>query len=154
MMNSHKNPYHKWILIVLIPLLLVHCTHTDQKTDAKENGYKEIYINQFKLTYVRQFLLKSYNNAVQVQYLVTADKSGFTEPILPDKDYHLIDSLTNIDNQNLMIDSANSIGRMAEGAEGKHQIGYLIRKIEGKWLDSLAKERFQIARKDLIFSDN
>jgi hypothetical protein len=32
---------------------------------------------------------------------------------------------------------------VAEGAEGKHVIGYLISKFEHKWIDSLAKVRYK-----------
>ena len=47
------------------------------------------------------------------------------------------------DNQIMMEDSTNRIGMVAEGAEGKHVIGYLISKFEHKWIDSLAKVRYK-----------
>jgi hypothetical protein len=57
-------------------------------------------------------------------------------------DNKLIDSLTKVDNAKLATDSANSIGRVAEGAEGKHVLEFVIEKIESKWLDSLANNRY------------
>ena len=61
-------------------------------------------------------------------------------------DYRLIDSLTKVDNNKLTMDSTNSIGRVAEGAEGKHILGYVIGKIQSKWLDSLANKRYKYAK--------
>ena len=61
--------------------------------------YKSIYIDQFKLTYFRQILSKGYNNSKAIQEIISSDHSGFTEPILTEDDYKLIDSLTTVDNE-------------------------------------------------------
>ena len=90
-------------------------------------------------------LLKSYNNSKTIQEIIKLDHSGFTEPILTMEDYKLIDSLTAVDNQIMKIDSTNSIGKVAEGAEGKHPLGFILNKIESKWLDSLALKRLKLA---------
>jgi hypothetical protein len=58
-------------------------------------------------------------------------------------DYKLIDSLTTVDNQKMRMDSARSIGRVAEGAEGKHPLGFILDKLDSKWLDSLANKRYK-----------
>ncbi|MBC7587873.1 MAG: hypothetical protein H7178_05870 [Chitinophagaceae bacterium] len=88
-------------------------------------------------------LVKSYNNSKAVQEIINLDHSGFTEPILTLDDYKLIDSLTIVDNQQMQLDSANSIGRVAEGAEGKHPLGLILYKINSNWLDSLANKRYK-----------
>lgn len=103
---------------------------------------KDIYVDQFKLTYFRMFLKKSYNNSKAVQEIIAQDHSGFTEPVLSMQDLKFIDSLTNHDYSILKTDSASSIGRVAEGAEGKHPLGFIIHKLESKWLDSLANKKY------------
>ena len=64
------------------------------------------------------------------------------EPILTDEDYRIIDSLTALDNQHLIIDSIEG-HRRAEGAKGKRPLGYVMNKLTSKWLDSLAKQRLK-----------
>jgi hypothetical protein len=108
---------------------------------------KSIYIEQFKLTYFRKFLLKSYNNSKAIQETISLDHSGFTEPILTQEDYKLIDSLTTLDNKAMQMDSVNRIGRVAEGVEGKQPLAFILTKLESKWLDRLANERFKIYRR-------
>lgn len=95
------------------------------------------------MTYFRQLLVKSYNNSNVVQEIINTDHSGFTEPILTDEDYKLIDSLTTIDNQHLIADSTEGRCR-AEGAQGKRPLGYIMDKLASKWLDSLAKQRLKL----------
>jgi hypothetical protein len=91
-------------------------------------------------------LIKSYNNSNDIQNIINLDRSGFTEPILTSKDYKLIDSLTTADNIKLTTDSTSSIGKVAEGTEGKHILGYVLMRLESKWLDSLAKKRYKSAK--------
>lgn len=105
--------------------------------------YKSIYIDQFKLTYLRKILIKAYNNPKAIQEIIQSDHSGFTEPILTLNDEKLIDSLTTIDNLSMQMDSTNSIGRVAEGAEGKHTLGFIPDKLKSKWLDSIARKRYK-----------
>ena len=61
------------------------------------------------------------------------------EPILTDEDYRIIDSLTALDNQHLIIDSIEG-HRRAEGAKGKRPLGYVMNMLTSKWLDRLAKQ--------------
>lgn len=119
------------------------CESTPRATSQKEQ-FKTIYLDQFKLTYFRQLLAKSYNNSNAVQEILGADHSGFTEPILTTDDYHLIDSLTTLDNTYLKIDSTEG-NRRGEGAQGKRSLGFIMQKLTGKWLDSLAKQRLKIS---------
>ncbi len=132
-------------LVTIVILFFASCK-TSKGSASYRKMYKEIYIDQFKLTYVRKLLIKSYNNSTDIQNIINLDRSGFTEPILTIDDYRLIDSLTKVDNNKLTMDSTNSIGRVAEGAEGKHILGYVIGKIQSKWLDSLANKRYKYAK--------
>ncbi|GGG22577.1 hypothetical protein [Pontibacter amylolyticus] len=77
--------------------------------------------------------------------LIQVDKSGFTEPVLTPEDYKLIERIVQADQQQMRADSVARIGRMAEGAEGRHVFSHILSKIEGKWLDSLAKERYKLS---------
>jgi hypothetical protein len=115
-----------------------------RRTATQKEQFKAIYLNQFKLTYFRQLLAKSYNNSNAVQEIIGADHSGFTEPILTADDHHLIDSLTTIDNEYLKVDSTEG-NRRAEGAQGKRPLGFIMQKLKGKWLDSLAKQRLKLS---------
>ena len=107
--------------------------------------YKSIYIDQFKLTYLRQMLAKGFNNSKAVQEIIKFDKSGFTEPVLTTDDFKLIDSLTTVDNLKMQMVSTKRLGRVAEGAEGKRPLGFILDKIESKVLDSIAYERYKIS---------
>lgn len=129
-------------LLLTISLITVSCESTRRTTSLKTQ-YKEIYIDQFKLTYFRQLLMKTYNNSSAVRELIYADHSGFTEPILNEEDYKLIDSITTVDNNRLVADSTEG-NRRAEGAQGKRPLGYIMDKLSSKWLDSLAKRRLKL----------
>ncbi|MXV49612.1 hypothetical protein GS399_01405 [Pedobacter sp. HMF7647] len=111
-----------------------------------KNQVKKIYVSEFKLVYVESVLKKSFNNSISIQEILNEDKSGFTEPILTLEDHKFIDSLTTTECRNLQIDSANSIGRTAEGSEGKHVLSFIIEKIESRDLQHLAKKRYKIAK--------
>jgi hypothetical protein len=125
-----------------ISLVNISCESTRRNTSLKKQ-YKNTYVNQFKLTYFRELLSKSYNNSNAVKEIIEVDHSGFTEPILTREDYKLIDSLTTIDNQHLIADSTFGDNR-AEGAQGKRPLGFIMGKLTSKRLDSLAKQRLKI----------
>jgi hypothetical protein len=90
-------------------------------------------------------LVKGFNNSNAIQEIIKFDKSGFTEPILTAGDFELIDSLTTADNLKMQIDSTKRIGRVAEGAEGKHPLAFILDKINSEWLDSLANKRYEVS---------
>ena len=154
MTNSKLKLISKIICCFLttISLFFTSC-ETPQSSTSRKTMFKEIYVDQFKLVYLRSLLIKSYNNSNDIQNIIKLDKSGFTEPILTSDDYKLIDSLTMIDNTKLTTDSTNSIGTVAEGAEGKHILGYVVKKLESRWLDSLAKKRYKYAKVDEQFPE-
>lgn len=134
----------RYNLLITVCFLFATCHSSHSVVHSKE--FKQIYIDQFKLTYFRSVLLKCYNNSEDIENIIHLDKSGFTEPILTIADYHLIDSLTTADNIKLVEDSTISIGRVAEGAEGKHILGFVMKKLQSKWLDNLAKSRYKYAK--------
>ncbi len=130
-----------YFLLLTISIIVPSCQDSRRASSLKAQ-YKDTYVDQFKLTYFRQLLAKCYNNSNNIREIINADHSGFTEPLLTEADYKLIDSLTTIDNQYLIADSANGQHR-AEGAKGKRPLGYMMNKLTGKWLDSLAKQRLK-----------
>lgn len=130
-------------ILLAIVMITMSCDNT-KKVDSQKIQNEEIYIDQFKLTYFRQLLRKSYNNSNSVNEIISNDHSGFTEPILTEIDFKLIDSLTTIDNQRLVTDSSEGHLR-AEGAQGKRPLGFIMDRLTSKWLDSLAKSRMKIS---------
>ena len=131
-----------YFFLLTILTITISCENT-RRTQTLNTQYKEVYLNQFKLVYFRQLLKKSYNNSNAIREIIGDDHSGFTEPILTEQDYTIIDSLTTLDNQRLIADSSESHLR-AEGAHGKRPLGFIIDKLTSKWLDSLAKRRLKI----------
>jgi hypothetical protein len=131
-----------YFILFTISLMGTSCEST-RRTPSLKAQYKDIYLEQFKLTYLRKLLAKSYNNSGAVREIIGADHSGFTEPIIAEEDFQLIDSLTTLDNQYLIADSTDG-RRRAEGAQGKRPLGYIMNKLTSKWLDSLAKRRLKL----------
>ncbi len=140
-----------YFIFLLASFAGLKCKRTHNSTSQKD-VYKSIYIDQFKLTYFRKVLIKSYNNSKAVQEIINYDYSGFTEPILTDADYKLIDSLATVDNENLKTDSTQG-NRRAEGSQGKRPLGYILDRLNNKWLDSLAKKRYSISGVKKLFQD-
>ena len=129
-------------ILIAIATTTMFC-ESNQKEKSEKTQYEEIYLNQFKLTYFKELLRKSYNNSNAVQDIIINDHSGFTEPILTKKDFDLIDSLTTLENKRIIIDSSKSHFR-AEGAHGKRPLGFIMDRLTSVWLDSLAKSRMKI----------
>ena len=147
-----KNKALIYFFVLLASIIGLDCKSTQNSTSQRAM-YKSIYIDQFKLTYFRQMLIKGYNNSKAVQEIIKLDHSGFSEPVLTMDDYKLIDSLTIVENQKMQLDSASNIGRVAEGAEGKHLLGFILDKINSKWLDSLATKRYKSSGVKQMYSE-
>ena len=140
-----KRLHIKAVYFIVITTLLIGFTHCrPSQTKRLNNQYKDIYIDQFKLTYFRQVLKKSYNNSGAIQEIIKLDHSGFVEPILNESDYSLIDSLTTADNNKLVADSLEG-NRRAEGSQGKRPLGYILHRLNSRWLDSLTKQRLKLS---------
>ena len=124
-------------------IVLVFSCKTIQ-VPSKKAQWKSIYINQFKLTYFRKVLLKSYNNSKAIKEIIDLDHSGFTEPVLTTDDYKLIDSLVEAENEKMKVDSIEG-DRRAEGAQGKRPFQFILKTLEDRSLEKLAKSRFKKA---------
>jgi hypothetical protein len=138
-MTTDKKIFYCFLLVVFI--IGLQCKGTYNPTSQK-SIYKAVYIDQFKLTYFRQVLKKGYNNSKAIQEIITSDHSGFTESILTEYDYKLIDSLTSADNEKMKIDSAKGNQR-AEGAQGKRPLDFILDRLNSKWLDSIANKQYK-----------
>ena len=149
-MTQNKKFIYFFILLVSLNGLQCKSTHNSASQKAM---YKSIYIDQFKLTYFRQILIKGYNNSKAIQEIISDDNSGFTEPILIEGDYKLIDSLTTFDNEKMKIDSTEGNQR-AEGAQGKRPLGFILdRLINSKWLDSVANQRYKYSGVNKMYTE-
>jgi hypothetical protein len=133
----------KSILVLMLPLLFLAC-NTTRQTNTYTAQIKEAYIYAFKVTYFKKLLTEGFNHSAAIKAVVTADRSGYGEPILSMEDYEAIDSIVKADNVVMMQDSAARRGRVAEGAEGKRVFDYALPKYQSKWLDSLAAARYKL----------
>ncbi len=140
-----------YFIFLLASFAGLKCKSTHNSTSQKEM-YKSIYIDQFKLTYFQKVLAKSYNNSKAVQEIINSDYSGFTEPILTEADYKLIDSLATVDNENLKTDSTQG-NRRAEGSQGIRPLGYILDRLNSKWLDSFVKKRYKSSGVKELYQD-
>ena len=91
----------------------------------------------------KTLLRKAFNNDKGYLEAVKIDRSNYGEIILVAGELRLIDSLTTIDNQFMVTDSIDGIGRKAEGTEGKVVFNYALDKYNSKWLDSISKIHFK-----------
>ncbi len=130
-------------LFFLLATALWEC-NTGSRIPSTRTQYKEIYISQFKYSYMRRLLLVGYDHSPEIKKIVSLDHSGFTEPILSMEDDGIIDSLVQRDVSNMKADSIRTSGRLAEGAEGKHVLGLVMVKLKSKFLDSLARARYKL----------
>ncbi|HEX7845614.1 MAG TPA: hypothetical protein VF476_07390 [Chitinophagaceae bacterium] len=115
---------------------------THQLTYKKQ--MKEAYLYTFKLTYIKKMLTAGFNNSEAIKAQLAKDGSGYGEPLLLLEDYKIIDSFVLIDNARMIQDSINRIGKVAEGAQGKHVLTNSLSKFQSKWLDSLANARYRL----------
>lgn len=140
-----------YFFLLIILSITSSCENT-LRSQAQNTQYQEIYLDQFKLTYFKQLLKKSYNNSNTILEIIGNDHSGFTEPVLSEQDFKIIDSLTTLDNQRLIADSSESHLRV-EGAQGKRPLGFIMDRLTSKWLDSLAKSRLKLSSVSYSWND-
>ena len=131
------------VLLCLHMIVLVFSCKTIQ-VPSEEAQFKSIYVNQFKLTYFRKVLLKSYNKSKAIKEIIDLDHSGFTEPVLTTDDYKLIDSLVEAENEKMKVDSTDG-DRRAEGSQGKRPFDFILKTLKDRSLEKLAKSRFKKA---------
>ena len=126
----------KNIFYLLIATLFIGCSSLSTKN-------KQLYIDEFKFRYFQLSLKKGFNNSTEIKKLLEIDKSGFSEPLLSDESYKIIDSLSNIASYNVRQDSINSIGKKADGSEGKLVLTKCLEDFNSKWLNSISKIQFK-----------
>ena len=132
------------LLPVCLCLALLMASCKTPRVSQKKAMWKSIYVDQFKLTYLRAILSKGYNNSNAIQEIISLDNSGFTEPVLTDDDRKLIDSLTKAENEKMKADSTDG-DRRAEGAQGKRPLQFIINTFDERSLEKLAKKRFKLS---------
>lgn len=131
---------------LLLSILINSCTSL--KKNHKSNVLKEPFLYSFKLVYFQKLLLEGYNHSTEIKTILSQDKStGYGEPLLSKEDYKIIDSCAAINNQKMIQDSLQKIGKVSEGMQGKHIFTFALNGFQSKWLDSLAKARFEVYRK-------
>lgn len=109
---------------------------------------KEAYINNFKLIYFVKLFDIGFNYPQEIMEKFKKDGSGYSEPLLSEEDYQLVNRLVEIDNQKMISDSIQRIGAVAEGAQGKNVLSFSLAKYNSRWLDSLAFARYKIYKKE------
>jgi hypothetical protein len=136
----------KILLPIFAIILLILACNSSQKATRGDYGdeTKSIYLYAFKMAYFKKILLKGFNNSDAIKNVIAFDHSGYGEPILSLEDYNLIDSLANADNSIMTQDSVKRVGKISEGAQGKHVFDFLLTRYQSKWLDSVAKKRYSI----------
>ncbi len=105
------------------------------------------------MTYFDAMLRTAFNNSQKINAVLLADSHHFTEPVLSMADKHLIDSFVLIHNNQLVNDSINRIGRVAKGAENKHVWDFVLDKMQGRWLDSFAKQGYKLSSFGQLYKD-
>jgi hypothetical protein len=130
----------RMFLCLYVFVLVFSCKTT--RVPSEKAQRKAIYVDQFKLTYVRKVLLKSYNNSKAINEIIDLDHSGFTEPVLTTEDYKLIDSLVEAENEKMKVDSVDG-DRRAEGAQGKRPFDFILKTLKDRSLEKLAIRRFK-----------
>lgn len=127
---------------LLLCLILIGCKPYERSVKYKKQ-MEETYVFTFKITYFKRLLTESFGNSDAIRKAIATDKSGFGEPILSIQDLALIDSFSKLDNQVIVLDSVNRVGRVGEGAQGKQILSFALSRYQSKWLDSFAKVRYK-----------
>lgn len=101
---------------------------------------KQIYIYNFKGSFIRSCLKNGFNNNTEINELLKNDKSYVSDFMLGEMGYKKIDSLAKLISQEIEIDSMQSINERAEGSVGKRVLEKCICFYESKKLDSIANQ--------------
>jgi hypothetical protein len=147
-----KNIIHS----LIICLILLSCkTENTGFTNKYNKQIKESYLYDFKINYFKKLLIQGFDKSEAIISVVSSDRSGYGESILTMEDYKFLDSLVEVDKKIIMQDSLSRIGRVGEGAQGKHVFAYALHKFQSKWLNKIANSRFKESRKTIQgYTDN
>lgn len=116
-------------------------------SSSKKLNSEKSFSEEFKFRYFQKSLLYSFNNSTEIKKILDEDKSGYSEPILNERAYIIIDSLAKETYLEIKTDSLNSINRRAEGSSGKVVFGKILKKYNSKWLDKIIKEEYKKVKK-------
>lgn len=129
-------------LIMMVAYILCSCSKKRHSTSTYNKRYEAFYAESFKNAYMSSCLEIGFNNMQEIKKLLFLDKSfHIGEPILEENDVKIIDSLVMERQLKIKQDSINSIGRVAEGAEGKKVLKPCFCDYKSQWLDKLAKKK-------------
>lgn len=143
--NFNNKTMRQQITAMIFILSLISCKPGYEVTYKKQ--MKEAYINDFKLIYFTKLFDVGFDYPKEIMEKFKKDGSGYSEPLLSGEDIQLINQFVKIDNQQMISDSIQRIGTVAEGAQGKNVLSFLLTKYNSKWLDRLAKTRYKIYKK-------
>lgn len=102
---------------------------------------KKDFVREYKLQYFKACLKNGFNKNAAIRQLLQEDVSGYSESILGNN-YRRIDSLSLITVAKIKSDSASSIGRRAEGSEGKRVFSKCLCQYNSRWLRSAASKAY------------
>jgi hypothetical protein len=108
----------------------------------KKLSDKQIYVYNFKGSFLRSCLKKGFSNNSEINNLLKSDKSYISDFMLSEKGYKKIDSLAESISQEIKNDSIQSVNKRAEGSVGKRVIEKCICFYESKKLDSIANQMY------------
>ncbi|WEK17794.1 MAG: hypothetical protein P0Y49_13400 [Candidatus Pedobacter colombiensis] len=116
-------------------MIFFGCKRT--KIDEKELIFKAY----FKQAVFEKCLYYGFNGSRTFKELMKQNKGGGGEFIMYSD--HIIDSIAKSTNVKMVSDSIASIGKVAEGSEGKHIISTCLALYTSKMLDSIAGVEYQ-----------
>ena len=122
---------------------------TVKKNTSTINSRDSDYISCFKMTYFKTLLNTAFNKTASIKEVLAMDHSNYSEMIILRDDFQFIDSIVQVDNQQMVRDSIESTVGRAEGSAGKRIFQYALDKYGSKWLDSVAHAREKVLNRAL-----
>jgi hypothetical protein len=131
----------KYFMIIAATFLIYVSCNPSQFNRIEKRERKEVYVYSFKITYFKKMLLSGFDNSAEIKTIIGRDHSGYSEIVLSMDDFKFIDSVIVADRAKLSADSSASIGRKAEGSEGKRVFDFVLERYQSKWLNDVAIKR-------------
>jgi hypothetical protein len=124
--------------LILILVVLSGCSLLKDK----DKNFREAYIDEYKIFYFKRCLKFGFDNSKEINAALSKDGSGMSEPILGNA-YQFIDSLAIQTSKEIIQDSIDRIGQVAEGGGGRAILYKCICNYNSKELDALARDSYQ-----------
>lgn len=131
----------KNLMLFAIIICFISSCKPSQFSRSERKKMKEVYVQSFKMIYFKKMLLSGFRNSNEIKSVLNEDHSNFSEIVLTMDDYVFIDSIVAVDQETIIVDSASSIGRRAEGAVGKRVFNVALNRYTSKWLNDVANKR-------------